>query len=324
LSAIPPVSVCLLTYNRADLLPKTVESLLAQSFSDFEFIISDDCSSDNTEEICREYARRDARIRYLRNDRNLGMPGNLNLSLQVANGFYLANLHDGDVYRHDLITKWKNALDNHPTAGFVFNAYRLRREDGSEIIYKDAYPSLIPGRELGARLLSRWDSCVFGTVMARREIYERLGWFDPRFGNYSDVDMWIRIAREYDAAYVNEPLIDLMPKDKSRSYSFVHWEVLFWLMGIQTMNLRRYQGIQEVSADRLMKDFPRRARALLLRSMLICLKHRRWDRAREGFAIWLDSEDDFLRFLGKAFGNRKDLPDWYHPDMWQTTKVNSA
>jgi hypothetical protein len=115
-----------------------------------------------------------------------------------------------------------------------------------------------------------------------------------------------------------------MPKDKSRFYSFVHWKVLFWLMGIQTMNLRRYQGIQEVLTDRLMKHFPRRARVLLLRSMLICLKHRRWDRAREGLAIWRDSKDDILRLLGKTFGDPKDLPGWYHPGFWQMTKMNSA
>src|SRR6478735_5455523 len=93
-----PVSVCLTTYNRASLLPGTLDSILAQRFADFELIIGDDCSTDGTEELCRAYARRDSRVRYVRNERNLRMPGNLNSALQRATGEYVANLHDGDVY----------------------------------------------------------------------------------------------------------------------------------------------------------------------------------------------------------------------------------
>lgn len=233
----PPVSVCLVTYNRDRLLPKTLDSIQAQSFSDFEWIISDDCSTDNTQEICLEYARHDSRIKYFRNNRNLGMPGNLNVSLQAARGTYLANLHDGDVYRRDLLAKWKEALDGSPTAGFVFNAYQVRNDDGSIKMYGEDYPPLIPGRELVERLLSQWTSCVFGTVMARRAVYERVGWFDTQFGNFSDVDMWMRIAAVCDVAYVNEPLMDLMPRDPTRFYAFVHWQVAFWMLGIHITNL---------------------------------------------------------------------------------------
>jgi len=94
-----PVSLCLTTCNRATVLPATVDSLLSQTFSDFELIISDDCSTDHTEEICRDYQARDPRIRYFRNNRNLKMPGNLNAAIGRATGEYIANLHDGDVYR---------------------------------------------------------------------------------------------------------------------------------------------------------------------------------------------------------------------------------
>jgi len=74
---IAPVSVVLTTYNRASLLRETLESILKQSYGDFELIISDDCSTDNTESICREYSQRDPRIQYYRNENNLDMPGNL-------------------------------------------------------------------------------------------------------------------------------------------------------------------------------------------------------------------------------------------------------
>lgn len=324
MQTFPPVSICLVTYNRARLLPSTVDSLLAQSYTDFELVISDDCSTDDTEDVCREYARRDPRIRYYRNDKNLGMPGNLNVSLQIAHGNYLANVHDGDVYRYDLVAKWKKALDDYPTAGFVFNPYRSRHEDGSEIIHRVPFPSLIPGRELGAWLLSRWGSCVYGTVMVRRDVYEKVEWFDLQFGNYSDVDMWLRIARKYDVAFVDEPLIDLMPQDSGRFYAFVHWKVLFWLLGIHRINLSRYADVLPVLVHKLDRKYASRRRKLLMREMLVCLKHRRWDRVVEGFSIWRDADDIFLKSLGIIFGNQRFLPDWYDKKYWDLASISDG
>ena len=320
----PPVSICLVTYNRERLLPATIDSLLAQSFGDFELVISDDCSTDGTQNVCREYARHDPRIRYKRNSVNLGMPGNLNVSLQVAKGRYLANVHDGDVYRSDLISRWMEALDQYPTAGFVFNPYRSRGKDGVEVIHREPFPPFILGRELGTWLLSHWGSCVYGTVMARREVYEKLGWFDPRFGNFSDVDMWLRIAREYDAAFVDEPLIDLMPVDPARFYAFVHWQVLFWLLGIHTSNLRRYSDVLPELIDSLTRKYPSRRRRLLCREMFICIKHRRWDRVAEGLAIWRDADDPFLSTIGKLFGNQEFLPDWYNNNYWDMARIDGC
>jgi glycosyltransferase involved in cell wall biosynthesis len=323
MSAIPPVSVCLVTYNRAQRLPKTIDSLLAQSFADFEFIISDDCSTDETQEICQEYVRRDPRIRYRRNERNLGMPGNLNVSLQAASGSYLANLHDGDVYRSDLIARWRAALDAELTAGFVFNAYRAVHDDGRVELYRESYPPLIPGRQLVERLLSQWGSCVFGTVMARRSAYEQVGWFDPQFGNFSDVDMWLRIAAQYDVAYVSEPLMDLMPRDPTRFYAFVHWQVAFWILGIHTLNVKRCRTLLPKLAGELQRRYRWRRLKYLTMQMLLCLKHHRWDRVREGLAIWRDADDSILRTLGHLLGNVRDAPEWYTPSWWDRVCFNA-
>jgi glycosyltransferase involved in cell wall biosynthesis len=324
MSAAPPVSVCMVTYNRARQLPKTIDSLLAQSFADFELVISDDCSTDETEEICREYARCDSRIRYRRNERNVGMPGNLNVSLQAANGDYLANLHDGDVYRSDLVAKWKAALDSLPSAGFVFNTYRVIHDDGRIELYGESYPPLIPGRQLVERLLSQWGSCVFGTVMARRSAYEQVGWFDPQFGNFSDVDMWLRIAARYDVAYVNEPLMDLMPRDPTRFYGFVHWQVAFWILSIHTLNLQRCSELLPELTNELRRRYRWRRFKYLMLQMLLCLKHRRWDRVREGLAVWRDSDDWLFRWPGRCLGKPEDAPAWYDRHYWERVRLVNA
>ncbi|MGA9982456.1 MAG: glycosyltransferase family 2 protein, partial [Acidobacteriaceae bacterium] len=82
----PKVSVVLTTYKRAHLLRETIDSILAQSFRDFELVISDDCSPDETEKVCREYERFDARVRYRRGAKNVGMPGNLNAGILATSG----------------------------------------------------------------------------------------------------------------------------------------------------------------------------------------------------------------------------------------------
>jgi glycosyltransferase involved in cell wall biosynthesis/SAM-dependent methyltransferase len=211
-----PVSVVLTTYNRADLVGKTIDSILRQTFRDFELIICDDCSPDSTEQVCAEYVRRDSRVRYIRNAANLGMPGNLNAGIQAASGTYIANLHDGDLYHSTLLEKWKKALDEAPEAAFVFNEYRIVDASGSEVkIYRGAFPASFPGSLLIEEYFRRWrfDSPVYGTAMGRRSAYSETGLFDPRFKFIADVDMWLRLAERYHVAFVPEPLIDIPARD---------------------------------------------------------------------------------------------------------------
>src|SRR5262249_18791456 len=87
-SQVPRVSIGLPVYNGAEFLEEAIESLLGQTFKDFELLISDNDSTDGTEEICRRYAARDPRIHYWRNTRNIGGMRNANLTLQLSRGEY--------------------------------------------------------------------------------------------------------------------------------------------------------------------------------------------------------------------------------------------
>ena len=102
---------------------RTIKSILSQEHGDLELLIQDDASGDGTEEVCREYERLDSRVHFERNPVNLGMPGNLNQVISRAQAPLIANLHDGDIYRTDLLTKWIAAIVAED-AGFVFNAYQ--------------------------------------------------------------------------------------------------------------------------------------------------------------------------------------------------------
>ncbi|MHA6784808.1 glycosyltransferase family 2 protein [Pseudonocardia saturnea] len=110
----PRLSVGLPVYNGQRFLAEALESLLDQSFTDFELIISDNASTDATEEICRRYAAEDARIRYLRQPRNIGCNPNHNAVLREARGEYFKWAAHDDLYGRDLFARCVQALDDHP------------------------------------------------------------------------------------------------------------------------------------------------------------------------------------------------------------------
>jgi glycosyltransferase involved in cell wall biosynthesis len=244
----PTVSLCLLTYKRAGVLPRSIESLLAQTFGDFELVINDDCSPDDTEAVCRAYAARDSRVRYFRNERNLRYAGNQNAAVSRARGEFIAFVHDGDVYRADMVEKWVASLRAHPSAGIVFNAVRIIEEHGvpaSTVVHD--YPPLIPGRQLGHEMLSRTDSPIFGIVMTRAAALRGAGSFDEAFPFLADVDMWFRILLQHDAAYVAEPLYDVMPRERGHANRRINWGIIREQDTIHIRNARRYADAQPAS-----------------------------------------------------------------------------
>lgn len=311
-----PVSICLTTFNRAAVLPATVESVLNQTFGEFELIISDDCSTDNTEQICREYEATDPRVRYFKNPTNLKMPGNLNAAIERARGVYVANLHDGDIYRPDLIAKWKNALDGDLEAPFVFNAYDSRLPDGSHELHREPFESKVPGVYIATIYLRSLACCVWGTVMARRAAYTEGGLFDPKYGFISDVDMWLRLARGRHVAYVPEPLITVTPRESDHPFASYSWQHLFWQFGIYNRHIENYRQLIPDQAAQFSQDYASRLRGVLMRAMLTLVRYRKWDRVREGLGIWRDSPDPILRAVGRTTGRESWQPQWYDPAWW--------
>ena len=108
----PKVSIGLPVFNGEEYLREAVESVLAQSFADFELLISDNASTDATPEICREFADADRRVRYLRNESNLGASRNWNKVFEMATGKYFKWLAHDDILGRDLLAKTVHVLDS--------------------------------------------------------------------------------------------------------------------------------------------------------------------------------------------------------------------
>lgn len=229
------------------------------------------------------------RLYYSRNPRNLNMPGNLNAAVEKAQGEYIANLHDADTFQTTMLQKWEEALDRYPTAGFVFcgiAGWPVPSESVNGIILHDVAP-LTPGRTFFEKhYLHKFSSIVWGTVMARRTAYQQLLPFDARFGFVSDVDMWMRMCRKFDIAYVREPLIILdHTPSKERSINKFNWKWLDNSRRMQRLNIERFF---EGDSARLSAELRRHrwaARKLFLRRMAGRLYHRDWDGFVTGFGL---------------------------------------
>jgi glycosyltransferase involved in cell wall biosynthesis len=246
--ARPSISVVLVTYNRARLLDATIEAIVHQSLTDFELIIADNASPDDTEEVCRRWAERDGRIRYYRRSHNVGMLKNMTLGIRDSVADYVAILHDDNVYDPTLLAEWKACLDENPNAAFVFNGYQALDTRGHPTrVYRTPLARSSPGSVLLERFYFtdwRFTSPVYGTAMFRRTAYDKVGGFDERYGPWTDVDLWMRLAEEYAVCYVDAPLISVTSRevaphqfDDSTAHVQPLMEQMFW-----EARLRHYQG----------------------------------------------------------------------------------
>jgi glycosyltransferase involved in cell wall biosynthesis len=201
----PRVTVCTATYNRGPLLAQTIRSVLAQSYQDFELLIVDDCSTDDTAEVVAGFA--DHRIRYVRNPSNLGMYANRNRCLQLARGELIAQLDDDDLYLPDALSSLVAALDAAPTAGLVFGATLEIDRAGAVVDHRRTFPS--------SRFLAPWEAFQTflvgrrqppSAVLVRAACYREFGGFEP--DNWcGDWDLWLRLSRCYPVVYIDQPVL---------------------------------------------------------------------------------------------------------------------
>ena len=212
MSSSPLVSVLLTSYNREAFIAESIESVLAQTLTDFELIVSDDQSSDGTVAIANDYARRDSRIRVSINDTNLGDYGNRNQAASLARGQFL-KYHDSDdvMYRHCLAVM-AEALSAEPRAGFAMSSSRNWSGGPCPMLLT---PRLSYEREyLGTGLFQAGPA----SALFRTDVFRGLGGF-PEEGVASDMLFWIQACARvnlllvpgdlfYYRVHVGQELID--------------------------------------------------------------------------------------------------------------------
>jgi glycosyltransferase involved in cell wall biosynthesis len=199
------VSVYTPTYNYGRFLGEAIQSVLDQTFQDWELIVVDDGSTDGTREVVDAFA--DPRIHYVYQE-NQGNPAARNTALRLARGEYVACLDADDAWFPEKLEKQVAKLDSlPPTVGLVYgNVYLFSDEDGS-IIQRFLEVQIPPRGQVFKKLLPNEGYFIHDTAaLIRREVFERVGLYDESLLRFQDWEMWVRIARVYEVETLDEPL----------------------------------------------------------------------------------------------------------------------
>lgn len=184
----PKVSVLMSVYNGEMFLVEAMDSILEQTYQNWECIVIDDCSTDSTAEILAEYAKKDARVRIYRNERNLRLPGSLNRALSFAEGEYIVRMDADDVSRRDRIEKQVEFMEQHPE--IALSASRIMSLIGNQVI-----PTNLQSRGdadgVAARFLYFNPVAHPATIFRKKELVS-FGYREQFFCT-EDFDLWIRL-----------------------------------------------------------------------------------------------------------------------------------
>lgn len=203
----PKISVVLPCYNGATMLPTAIESCINQSFKDWELIIVNDCSTDNTLEVALQYADIDNRIRVLDNETNLKLPASLNRGFSEARGMYYTWTSDDNIMHANMLQELSSFLDRNPECGLV----------ASDYIVIDEHDNLKRKVELPDNLsvvifLNDYLGCSF---MYRKEVAKHVGDYRVDLFLVEDYEYWMRIAMQYPIVRLNKILYSYREHPKS-------------------------------------------------------------------------------------------------------------
>jgi len=201
----PKVSAIIPTYNRAHFIAEAIQSVLDQTFTDFEVIVVDDGSTDNTKQIVNSF--KDSRIKYIYQE-NQGVCVARNAGINASNGEYIIFIDSDDMLIENAIANEAMILDSYPDVALCY--CRLYIIDESEHViglYKPKHrqPGVYQGTKEIRNLLVHGNYIGTSLSMVRRSSIIDVGLFDPAFSSGSeDFELWVRLAKKYDVAYTTE------------------------------------------------------------------------------------------------------------------------
>jgi glycosyltransferase involved in cell wall biosynthesis len=197
--SLPKVSVIIPAYNRAHLIGAAIESVLQQEFQDFEVVIIDDGSQDHTAEVVKQFS--DERLRYFYQDHH-GISAAMNAGLRQARGKYIARLDSDDLWLPHMLARLVPVLEARPEIGLVYSRAQAMDEQGHLLGEIRGLPEWFPGDSFGSMLYG--DVTCNISLLARTVCFERAGYFDETMVVNEDWDMYLRIARHYRFAFVDQ------------------------------------------------------------------------------------------------------------------------
>lgn len=187
----PKVSVIMSVFNDERFLSKAIQSILNQTYKNFEFIIIDDASNDRSPGIIQEYSKEDNRIKYISNEINRGLPKNLNRMIGVAKGSYIARMDADEISTQNRFQEQFDYLESHPDYAVVASWYVII-DDNDDEIAKIQVPT--NGEYLVDDFIEKGPRFCHGSVMMRKGALIRAGKYREEFRYVQDLDLWLRMA----------------------------------------------------------------------------------------------------------------------------------
>jgi glycosyltransferase involved in cell wall biosynthesis len=204
----PLVSICIPTFNRADSLRETLDDVCGHDYEPVEIIISDNGSTDNTEEICRARAEADPRIQYIRHPQGIGLYQNHNCLLDVCRGEFICFVHDHDTRVSTITPDYVTFMMEHPEVGVVCSDWDVIDQEGVVLGHREyQVPEIIPGLTFIEQTIRSGRSSIgVPGAMIRRSA---LG--DTRFDEqgplgFGDFEVWFRVAERTSIGHLKRRL----------------------------------------------------------------------------------------------------------------------
>ncbi len=199
---MPRISVLMATYNNASYIGECIDSVLSQTFDDFEFIVVNDASTDNTNVILQQYT--DPRLRILQNSVNLKLSASLNRGLEIAEGDYIARIDSDDICMSDRFEKQVAFLESHQEIGAVGTQVRNISPDGTHSRPGSPTPTT-PNMTSWQVLLGY--PVAHPTLMIRRSLLNEVGGYDTSYPYAQDQALWSKLIFKTRLTNLNEVLV---------------------------------------------------------------------------------------------------------------------
>lgn len=213
-----PVSVIMSVYNGEKYLKEAIDSILGQTYGNFELIIIDDGSTDRSRDIINSYS--DRRIRLIVNEANIGLTRSLNRALEHACGEFIARHDSDDVSMPERFERQVAYLKSHPDVAVVGTGAHIIDESGR-------MTSKLTAAENADSDISNSNTLIHSTVMFRKSVITGLGGYDVTFRYAQDYDLWLRVSKQHRLANISDPLNQYRVHNGSISLSKVDEQLCY-------------------------------------------------------------------------------------------------
>lgn len=250
------VSIITPYYNGRNFIEDAVNSVLMQTYEDFEMIIVNDASPDKPIDFLGQLAGMDKRIRVLTHEKNRGIAAARNTAIKQAKGDCIALLDQDDIWLPDKLQLQIDYLKDHRESGLVFSNY-YRIDKIGTITGQGKKCKTVVGNSSESTLINlfmknRITAC---SVLFRRECLDAVGKFDESLmGGTDDYDMWLRIAGRYQTGYIDEPLVKRRSHGENTSNKFKERGMLDHLAIIEAIS-EKFPALKKYKSERLSKIY---------------------------------------------------------------------